>query len=262
MAEIEKLKSEFKKRGLPFVDRHTHSITKYTKSFDLDKPSPIEGPFQDIIRFAASAEFEELAITDHSYHIFLEPKIEEECELQLRYKDETFKMYLLYLNELKKKYPSLRFHRGIELNLRTMDDLERYSVDELEKLDIIVIETLLKRPDFKRIRGKLEKKLLILAHPDPKYLFGESYTVEEVDSWINCLVSNRIIFEISRQWFSGFLSDEPVYRTFFQLAKRRNLMFSIGSDYHGRVQNYEKFFTNLLNIINRYGLPAESFVRI
>ncbi len=260
--EMKKLKREFQKRGIPFVDRHTHSITKYTESLNLSKPPPIEGPSLNVLNIAFEIGLDEFAITDHSYEIFLTPEMEERTKLQLRYGDKLFKEYASYLERVKKKFPDFKILGGIELKLRDMDDLRFINPSDLRCLDIVLIETGLKKPNFGAIRQKIgEDTTLLFAHPDPGYSLGNNPTKETVNEWVGKMVDNNIHFDLNRQFLKNFLSDEPVYRTFFETAVDKGLLFSISSDYHRDAQNYFKFFTKVLEVIGKYSLTKDNFWR-
>jgi len=265
--EIKKLKREFKKRGIPFVDRHTHSISKFTKSFNLPKKivggePPVEGPSLQIIDFASRAGFDEIAITDHSYEIFLFPKMEERTQVQKNYGDQTFNKYIEYIEAVKKKYSNIRVLGGIELKLRDTNDLKFVNPNKLSKLDFILIETMIKKPDFRTIRKKLGEEMIILfAHPDPKYGIGDNYNQKDISEWVDNMVDNNIGFDINRQFLDNLLSDDPLYRSFFKIATEKGLLFSIGTDYHCIVRNYPKFFTKTLEVITKYNLTKDNFWR-
>lgn len=260
LEEIKQLKKEFQKRGIPFVDRHSHSTTKFTESYDLSKPPPIEGPSLNVLNTAMEIGLEEFAITEHSYEIFLHPKMEERTKLQLRYGNQLFKEYVLYLKRVKEKFPNFNVLGGIELKLRTIEDLEFIDISGLKTLDLILIETGIKFPDFKTIREKLGDEMTILfAHPDPGYSLGNNPEEKDVDEWVENMVQNDIYFDLNRQFLNNFLSDEPVYRTFFKSAIEKGLLFSIGSDYHRDAQNYVKFFTKILKVVDKYGLKKDNF---
>lgn len=261
--KISELRKEFLKRGIPFVDRHTHSISKYTESFDLNKSPPIEGPWMNVVEEAIKIGLEEIAITDHSYEIFINPQMEPMTKLQERFFGETFDKYLTYLDKVKRKFSGIKFIRGIELKLRDDKDLALADIERLKLLDVVLIETLEKNPNFNKIRNKFGEQMnLIYAHPDPGYSCDGSSPEENVRGWVNNMVENNIYFDLNRQWIKKFLSDDPIYPTFFKIAKERGLLFSIGSDYHGEPGNYERFYERVLELINRYDLPKESFIRL
>jgi len=265
--ETKKLKKEFKKRGIPFVDRHTHSISKFTRSFNLPRrilwgKPPVKGPSLQIVDFASKADFDEIAITDHSYEIFLFPEIEEKTKLQKKYGEYTFDKYVEYIEAVKKKYSNLTVLGGIELKLRDINDLKFVNPNKLSKLDFILIETMIKKLDFKIIRKKLGEKIPIgLAHPDPRYSLEENYTRKDIFEWVNSMVNNNVYFEINRQFLDRFLSNDFLYRDFFKIATEKRLLFSIGTDYHGFVGNYPKFFTKILEVITKYNLTKDNFWR-
>ena len=259
MAEI---KLEFKERGIPFVDRHTHSITKYTESLDISKPPPIEGPSLNVLNTAFKIGLDEFAITDHSYEIFLFPKIEERTKLQLKYGNQTFKEYVSYLERVKKQFPDFKVLGGIELKIRSMDDLRLIDPSNLKCLDLVLIETGIKCPDFGAIRRRIGKDAtIVFAHPDPGYSLGNNPEEKTVNDWVVEMVNNNIHFDLNRQFLGNFLSDEPVYRTFFKAAIDKRLLFSIGSDYHRDPQNYAKFFTKILEVVDKYSLKKDNFLR-
>lgn len=264
--ETKKLKKEFKKRRIPFVDRHTHSISKFTKSFNLSKKilfgkPPVKGPSLQIVDFASKAGFDEIAITDHSSEIFLVPKMKETTQIQRNYGSKAFDKYVEYIEKVKKKY-SLRVLGGIELKLRNIDDLKFVNPNELGRLDFILIETMIKKPDFGTIRRKLgERMVIIFAHPDPGYSLGKNYTQKDISKWIDDLVDNNVHFDLNRQFLDKFLTDDPIYRDFFKIVTEKKLLFSIGTDYHCMVGNYPKFFTKILELIIKYNLTKDNFLR-
>jgi histidinol phosphatase-like PHP family hydrolase len=262
LAELKKLQQEFGRKRIPFVDGHTHTISKYTKSFDLDKEPPIEGPSLEVVEFASKFGFEEVAITDHSYEIVFHPQMEERTKLQLCYGEKTFEQYLGYLARVKQKYPNIKVVGGIELKVRSIEDLDYFVTLPFSRLDVILIETMLKKPDFRELRRRLGKNTrLILAHPDPCYNFGSSFSRAKIEEWVSAMVENDIGFDINRQFLDKFLSDEPVYAQFFEIAKAKGLKFTLGSDYHGRLQDYVKFFTKTLRVIEKYNLSEGCFLR-
>ena len=181
--KMKEIKKEFKKRGIPFVDRHTHSITKYTESLDLSKSPPIEGPSLNVLNTAFKIGLDEFAITDHSYEIFLFPEIEERTKLQLKYGDQTFREYVSYLERVKKQISNFKILGGIELKIRDLNDLRFINSSDLKCLDLILIETGIKCPDFGAIRQRIGKDTtIIFAHPDPGYSLGNDPEEKIVDN--------------------------------------------------------------------------------
>lgn len=265
--KIKKLKREFEKRGIPFVDRHTHSISKFTKSFNLSKKilegePPVEGPSLQIVDFASKVNLDEIAITDHSHEIFLFPKMEETTQIQRNYGKQAFDKYVGYIEKVKRKYSNIKVLGGIELKLRDIDDLKFVNPNELSKLDFVLIETMIKKPDFRTIRKELgERMVIIFAHPDPKYSLGEDYIRKDISEWVNNMVNNNIHFDINRQFLDKFLSNDILYKDFFKIATEKRLLFSIGTDYHCMVGNYSKFFTKILEVITKYNLTKDNFLR-
>jgi histidinol phosphatase-like PHP family hydrolase len=285
LKEMKKIKQEFKRRGIPFVDRHTHSINKYTKSFEIpkkirDNGLPLEGPSLHVVDFASKAGFDEIAITDHSYEILLYLKMKERTQLQKIYGENTFEKYVEYVGKVKKKYSNIKVLGGLELKIRTARDLNFIDTKELQKLDLILIETSVKKPLFELIRKKLKDMVVIFAHPDPAYYLKENYSKAKLSRWIDdmiylkenyskaklsrwidSMINNNIHFEINRQHLDKFLSDKPIYKDFFDLARKKGLLFSIGSDYHCKVGNYFDFFIKVLQVIVKYNLTKENFLR-
>jgi histidinol phosphatase-like PHP family hydrolase len=272
LKEIKKIKREFRRRGIPFVDRHTHSITmakhlhsttNYIKSFEIpekirDDGLPLEGPSLHVVDFASKAGLDEIAITDHSYEILLYPKMKERTQLQKIYGENTFEKYVEYVGKVKKRYPNIKVLGGLEPTVR---DLKFIDLKELQKLDLIVIETFAKKPLFDLIRKKLKDMVVIFAHPDPAYYLKENYSKAKLSRWIDSMINNNIHFEINRQHLDKFLSDKPIYKDFFDLASKKGLLFSIGSDYHCKAGNYFDFFIKVLQVIVKYNLTKENFLR-
>jgi histidinol phosphatase-like PHP family hydrolase len=279
LKEIKKIKREFKRRGIPFVDRHTHSITvakhlhsapNYIKSFEIpekirddffDDGLPLEGPSLHVVDFASKAGLDEIAITDHSYEILLYPKIKERTQFQKIYGENTFEKYVEYISKVKKRYPNIKVLGGLELKIRTARDLNFIDTKELRKLDLVLIETSVKKPLFELIRKKLEDAVVIFAHPDPAYYLKENCSKSKLSRWIDSMINNNIHFEINRQHLDKFLSDKPIYKDFFDLARKKGLLFSIGSDYHCKAGNYFDFFIKVLQVIVKYNLTKENFLR-
>jgi len=261
--KITQLKDEFMKRGIPFVDRHTHSISKYTKSFDLTKSPPIEGPWLNVVKEACRIKLEEIAITDHSYEIFLEPQMEPRTEIQNRFLNRAFDAYLDYLNKVREKFPEIKLIKGIELKIRNDSDLDLTNTEKLRLLDIVLVETLTKKPDFEKIRAKLgNDTIIIFAHPDPGYSCEDDSSEHAIREWVDNMVNNNICFDINRQWIEKFLSDEPIYPNFFRIAKERGLLFSIGSDYHCEPGNYAKFYNRIFELIDKYEIAGDKFLKL
>lgn len=260
--DVKNIGKEFRARNIPFVDRHTHTINKYTESWDITK-EPIEGPSLKVIEFASKSGFEEIAITDHSYEIFMEPQMEERTKLQVIHGNNMFAEYLKYIDNVKKRCKDIKIIGGIELKLRTMDDLKFIDPKQLSLLDIILIETPLKKLDFDEIRKKIgPSAVIIMAHPDPEYNFGAAYIENEISEWVGGMVRNNIHFDLNRQFLDKFLIGGAVYDKFFDIAKNKGLVFSIGSDYHLKPQNYIKYLTKMLNVIKKYELTEENFLSL
>ncbi len=259
---IDSVKKEFRKRRIPFVDRHTHSISKYTESFDISKKPPIYGPSLEVIDMANKLGLDEIAITDHSYEIFLLPKMEERTKIQQNYKEKVFDEYVNYIEKVREKYPNIRVLKGIELKIRNLNDLEYANKEDLLRLDFIMIESLDKKPNFKSIRRKLGNEITIIyAHPEPKYSLGDNYKKEDLTSWVDNMVDNNIHFDINRQFLDKFLSNDSLYNDFFKISIKKNLLFSIGSDYHQGPGKYHDFFSKLLKVIDKYGLKENNFLK-
>ena len=129
LAKVKNIKKEFKKREIPFVDRHTHTITKYTKSFDLPKKIvfgeiPIEKPSLQIIQFASNVPFDEIAITDHSYEIILSKNTKETTQIQKNYGEKSLDKYIEYTEKVKRKYSKTKVLSGIELKVTSLKDFD------------------------------------------------------------------------------------------------------------------------------------------
>ena len=261
--KMKEIKKEFKKRGIPFVDRHTHSITKYTESLDLSKSPPIEGPWLEIVDFAYKLGFDEFAITDQSCKLFSYLKRIKDIQLKNNYGKNTFDKYVEYLDKVKQNYPNLKFFGGIELKLTKMKDLEFIDQNKLSKLDFILLHIESKKSDFKGIRKKFGKRInLIFAHPNLRYIFGDNYNRKKISELIADMKENNLVFEINRKLLDQILLDESLYNEFFGMAIQKKLLFSLGSDYRAIPGRYDLFFGKTLEVIKKYNLTGNNFLRM
>ena len=73
---------------------------------------------------------------------------------------------------------------------------------------------------------------------------------------------NNIVFEINRKLLDQILLDESLYNEFFGMAIQKKLLFSLGSDYRAIPGRYDLFFGKTLEVIKKYNLTGNNFLRM
>lgn len=249
--------SKLKEKEIPCYDLHTHTITKYTKTFDTNHK---HGPILDVLKAAKNANFDAFGITDHLHEIVEYPSSKiKKTFINTSFQD-PLNQYKKYIENLKDDY-NLDIKSGVEIYVDKNDGLKNAPLNSLKTMDMILIETLNLDVDFSYLRKKFPHNNIILAHQDVEYVYGNKYN-ESMKKLIGDLERSDILFELNRQHMDKYIEDKNgVYRHFFEELKDKNIKFTIGSDYHIYPGDYSKLFKNILSFVNKYNLNGENFWR-
>jgi histidinol phosphatase-like PHP family hydrolase len=245
MSEAE-IKDEFRKLDIPFSDLHTHSVNKYTDAYEGGKMPPSSKVVDAAVKLGMSF----VGISDHSYEIVRYEDLDEDTILNHEFN--SYEPYVNYLRRVKSTL-GIPLKMGLELHVRSPEHLSKIDSYALQNLDFVLIETFGKL-DLEEVRRKLGNVTIILAHPPIESLFGGNPDFNDVGRWLTVLKENDIFFELNRTWLKDYLEKEHLYTPFFETAKKIDIAFTIGSDYHLFPQNYPKFYTTLLQVIRKYGI--------